>query len=262
MKGTKMQNKLRFTLIELLVVIAIIAILAAMLLPALSAARERARVAACLSNLKQVGYYLIVYTGDNEGYYPNAMKFNNVNTRDKLWSDILLLQYMEPSVKLNSKNLVPGTAWEKSAFRCPSLEAAITGSAAIHYGYNYWHLGGNRKIYDKVDKTCYPAGTSNNTCNVSEIADPTRMVAAADSYRLDQKIGTYYVDSKYVKNTGHIVHPRHGAMRDYNIVWADGHASTQQGDGVDANVYEAGQLYRYGGATNCWTRKGMSYSLD
>ncbi len=59
-----------FTLIELLVVIAIIAILAAMLLPALSAARERARSASCINNLKQASYALTFYADDHKGAYP------------------------------------------------------------------------------------------------------------------------------------------------------------------------------------------------
>ena len=59
-----------FTLIELLVVIAIIAILAAMLLPALSAARERSRATACLNNLKSMGSYLVMYANDNGDWMP------------------------------------------------------------------------------------------------------------------------------------------------------------------------------------------------
>jgi len=57
-----------FTLIELLVVVAIIAVLAAILLPALSAAREAAQVAGCLSNQRQIGFAVVRYVSDNSGW--------------------------------------------------------------------------------------------------------------------------------------------------------------------------------------------------
>ena len=117
-KINRSRRRIGFTLIELLVVMAIISILAAMLLPALSAAKEKGRSISCVNNLRQMGLAIHVYADDNADFLvPAEYDVRNGSKFQEGWPTILYNGKYLPSQKAKTYYSIPDAA---SVFRCPS----------------------------------------------------------------------------------------------------------------------------------------------
>ena len=203
-----MKQRKNFTLIELLVVIAIIAILAAMLLPALSSARAKGWSITCISNMKQLGVGFLSYQVDRDNYFPPYYD----SSRDATWLKALHIDY-----NMTSKVFVD-----------PALHSTDQESSWEYYrsgyGYNHRYIGGGRGLFG-WSKDAIPV-------KANLLRHPSSGYVVMDAFVNNYGTGSYTVADYPDSSDGGADGVRH--QKNINILCADGHAgSTRVVNAID-----------------------------
>tara|TARA_B100000614_G_C14487305_1_gene469227 strand:+ start:180 stop:851 length:672 start_codon:yes stop_codon:yes gene_type:complete len=151
-------SKRAFTLIELLVVISIIAILASLLLPALSKARSKAKQTRCLGNLKQQGMAFTLYADDSDGNWPKLSR-NGSATNSNFWY-VALAPYTSLNKEVDITKITMAD-FTRSVFWCPEWEPIGNDKSLIGYGMNYLlkpvnGLAGTSTVHPRPDLSPNP----------------------------------------------------------------------------------------------------------
>ena len=180
-----------FTLIELLVVIAIIAILAAILLPALQQARARGWSSGCQNNQKQMGNALMQYMDDMKGYMPCHLKPSGSNN----WTRWGAMKYLFPQYKISNTG-TPGQVSVNTVFYCP---AVYVPPSHAERGYELYDTNSpyrGRHFYTWLDHNTHWSNPA--TPKISKVVSPSKKFMMVEVAMQTGGIGStrYYWQNK------------------------------------------------------------------